>query len=400
MSASVHVRNVRRVIRITERTVIACSSCRLDIWRGRVSDMPNDAPPSVDATAAALTAIDAAPNHPIVTNPPVVANPGAAASPPAAANDDASPAQAPAATPVVPRQTVPELQVGQRDERGNVIKYVYARDPDYVVYYSRPARRWWQRGNNCEGVQAQLSSDPATRKAQRSKLLPLGVDRAKLKALLADWPRRQSYDASIATALQLALDGDESANDPSPKAAQQTLIDARTSILGEREVALRAQYVTLTLGLGTLGFTLLAIAHVLIYLSGHLGGMNIWVGTEAGLVGAILSIATGLRRRTVALDIGIRGNLSDCVLRLIIGAVSGGTLILLFATGMVPALHTAQGDMDVASSIQFAILLGIVGGFIEQLVPSLLEKQGDRLSGTDAATASPADAAGKQAAPA
>jgi hypothetical protein len=360
--------------------------------------MPNDAPPSVDAAAAVLTAIDSAPEPP--PDPPPVVNPQAGANPPAAANDDADPAPSPASdpppapTPATPRQTVPDLKVGDRDERGNTVRYVYARDPDYVVYYSRLTRRWWHRGTACEGVQAQLSSDPSIRKAQRAKLLPLGVDRAKLQALLADWPRRQSYDASIATALQLVLDGDGSANDASPKAAQQTLVDARTSILGEREVALRAQYVSLTLGLGALGFALLAIAHGFTYLSGHSGGTNIWVGAEAGLVGAILSIATGLRRRTVALDIGIRGNLSDCVLRLIIGAVSGGTLILLFATGLVPSLHTGQGDMDGVTSIEFAMLLGIVGGFIEQLVPSLLEKQGDRLSGADATPA--ADAAGKQ----
>ncbi len=132
-------------------------------------------------------------------------------------------------------QGVCRLQVGGPDERGNTVKYIYARDREYVVYYSRLehfrrtrkprtyrseaiVRRW--RGTaggskspvdlpyESEGVQAQLSSDPVKRKELRRLLLPLGTERAKLQALLSGWPRRQSYDSSVATALQLALDGD------------------------------------------------------------------------------------------------------------------------------------------------------------------------------------------------
>jgi len=35
-------------------------------------------------------------------------------------------------------------------------------------------------------------------------------------------------------------------------------------------------------------------------------------------------------------------------------------------------------------------LLGVIGGFVEQLVPSLLEEQGNRLSNDAAAKAQPA----------
>ena len=70
-------------------------------------------------------------------------------------------------------------------------------------------------------------------------------------------------------------------------------------------------------------------------------------------------------------------NMSDSLLRLIIGAVSGGALVLLFSTGLLPALHTNQGVLNGVGmeSIAFAMLLGIVAGFVEQLVPSLLESQ-------------------------
>jgi hypothetical protein len=323
----------------------------------------------------------------------------------------------PSATEADDRPTVCPLKLGQRDERGNTVEYIYARDPHYIVYFSRlqpqdtpddaaghrgaaAQRRWWwpfpRRAARAEadptdtwkGVQAQLSNDQARRRAQRRNLLGLGVERAKLQALLSDWPRRQGYDASIAIALQMALDGDEAENDPSARQALETLSDARASLLGEREVDLRAQYVSATLRLGVLGFLMLLGLHLAlparwITLDG------VWIGCEAGLVGAILSIAIGLRRRTVALDIGIKGNRSDCILRLIIGAVSGGTLVLLFASGLLPKLATGQGVMD-HQSIAFSMLLGVIGGFVEQLVPSLLEEQGSRLGNDATAKSQPA----------
>ena len=371
--------------------------------------MPNDAQ-TADETAASITEHVADSGGTVVQLQPQAAAPHPS---PTAADD---------------RPTVCPLKVGQRDERGNTVEYIYARDPHYVVYFSRldpqepvddaagnrstvPQRRgWWPfRGHAAQsaaqpthpwkGVQAQLSNDQTLRRIQRRNLLGLGVERAKLQALLSDWPRRQGYDASIATALQMALDGDGTETDTSARQALETLTDARASLLSEREVDLRAQYVGFALHLGVLGFLFLLAVHLVLHLTLPAGLRilnGVWVGCEAGLIGAILSIAIGLRRRTVALDIGIKGNRSDCMLRLIIGAVSGGTLVLLFASGLLPRLTGSQGVMD-HESIAFAMLLGVVGGFVEQLVPSLLEQQGNRLGDADAAKPRPADAAGKTA---
>jgi hypothetical protein len=100
-----------------------------------------------------------------------------------------------------------------------------------------------------------------------------------------------------------------------------------------------------------------------------------------------MSIAIGIRGRKVALDIGMSSNMSDSLLRLIIGAVSGGALVLLFSTGLLPALHTNQGVLNGVGmeSMAFAMLLGIVAGFVEQLVPSLLESQAQRMQNGHAA---------------
>jgi len=217
-------------------------------------------------------------------------------------------------------------------------------------------------------------------------LLPLGTERAKLQALLSGWPRRQSYDSSVAIALQLALDGDGDA--AAAANALQTLTDTKLAILNEREVACKAQYVRFTLVLSVIGLFLLVLAqHNLFKDTG-----NFWMGAQAGVLGAVLSIAIGIRNKAVALDIGFAGNLSDSALRLVIGAVSGGTLVLLFSTGLLPSLHTLKGEQDAVQSMPFVLLLGIIAGFVEQLVPSLLDEQANKLRDGQDAKKAPASA--------
>ena len=309
------------------------------------------------------------------------------------------------------------LTVGEPDERGNTVKFIYACDRDYAVYYSRlepkteqPAnepkplrqrlRRWLHLGRRqasvfdaayaSEGVQAQLSTDPAMRQRQRRLLLPLGNERARLQALLGDWRRRYSYDARIATALQIALDGDADGN--SAQQALATLVDARTAIVAERDAAGRAQYVRYAVFWGLLDLVCIAAVPN----DWFKNDVNFWLGMQAGLFGAILSIAISIRRRQEALYIDRASNLTDSFVRLLIGAVSGGTLVLLFATGLLPTLKTAAGDLALSgmtTASPFAALLGLIAGFVEQLVPSLLEKQGERFAAADTAAPPPAQGA-------
>lgn len=314
-------------------------------------------------------------------------------------------------------EDMPKLTVGGQDDRGNTVKYIYSLDPNYVIYYSRlehrssgpdgnprdrgASRRWLMRVGSFvglvdndyerEGVQAQLSANQQTRAKQLKNLLPLGTDRAKLRALLSGWPRRESYDSSIATALQLALDGD--GDGEAVRQALATLNDAKQGIASEREVAGRAQWATFAVFFGVVGFFLLGLARHNVF--PHIG--YFWLGTQAGVLGAMFSIAWGISKRTVAPSTNARGNLTDSVLRLLIGAISGGTVVLLFQTGLVPTLHTATGDVDATKSMQFVVLLGILAGFVERLVPGLLDSESDRIAGkggtppaTPAAPAAPA----------
>jgi hypothetical protein len=288
----------------------------------------------------------------------------------------------------------PSLTLNNEDERGNIVAYIYAVDRDYVIYYgieqsprgikfdreSGLNGPWWRRIRRSlysrpvdgltyggGGVQVQLTDIPDKRRALQQLLLPLGTERAKLQALLRGWPRRESYDSSIASALQLALHSDGSID--GQYAALQTLRDAKDAILNEREVAGRVQYVALTLLLGLSGMLLLMVAHYYMFK----GNDYLWLGAQGGLIGAILSIALSIRVRTVALNMNFGGNLADAAIRLSTGAIAGGAFVL-FST-MLP-LYDLR---DVQTQFSLPLLLGLIVGFAERLVPSILDDRDHRV---------------------
>ena len=170
------------------------------------------------------------------------------------------------------RPTVCPLKVGQHDERGNTVEYIYAHlrqqpisagcigrnaptMPPGYRYDSVPQRDgWWPfRGRGAgsaaeptdpwKGVQAQLSNDQARRRTQRRNLLGLGVERAKLQALLSDWPRRRGYDDIDRHRAAARAGAGAMGPRPIPRLqALETLSDARASLVEqEREADLRAQ---------------------------------------------------------------------------------------------------------------------------------------------------------------
>jgi hypothetical protein len=95
------------------------------------------------------------------------------------------------------------------------------------------------------------------------------------------------------------------------------------------------------------------------------------------LIGAIFSIALAIRGRTVALDTERLDNVTDGVLRLSIGVISAGVLLLLLASGMLPSLMI--GDTKVTGS--GLTWQTVLAGFLERLVPDLLEKKNSQGNG-------------------
>jgi len=92
------------------------------------------------------------------------------------------------------------------------------------------------------------------------------------------------------------------------------------------------------------------------------------------LVGAAFSIALAIKSRTAALDTELLANATDGVLRLSIGVICAGVLALLAACNV---LRLTIGDINFtgrAPETQTVLIIGFLPGFLERLVPDLLEK--------------------------
>jgi hypothetical protein len=252
---------------------------------------------------------------------------------------------------------VDDLREGSPDGRGAPVERIYARrSGEYAVYLARD-------------VCVQYADAPDLEKEQRKRVLAVSEARAELAALLLGWrpDRRKVYDCKTAMALQMALDEDD-------VGARKTIEGARGDVRKEREVAGRLQYLLCGAIACAVLLGILGLCSKLIPVPD--GASNdLWLAAKAGLAGAAFSIVLAIRSRTVALDTDIRGNASDGVLRLMIGAASGALLLLLVASGVLPKL--AFGEAQLSREVMDwhgLLVLGFLAGFLERLVPDLLDK--------------------------
>jgi len=103
---------------------------------------------------------------------------------------------------------------------------------------------------------------------------------------------------------------------------------------------------------------------------------NFWLAGQAGLVGAMFSIALAIRNRTVALDTDLLDNVTDGTLRLLIGVISAAVLLLFLGCGILPSIKVGEATIGGSTlSWQMVLVIGFLGGFLERLVPDLLEKK-------------------------
>jgi hypothetical protein len=312
------------------------------------------------AAAQATKAGVAAESDPIHSAPEQISGPGAlpASTPDPGVKYPAEASRRP--DPQLPDAHQPfmleDVELGKPDREGHPIKYIYAAQAgEYVIYKAD------------DQVRIHFSDDSAQAGKQRKSLLPLNSARAEVNSLLQGLPCREIFDRQLAHALQLAFDGDVDG-------AKEITGAAKAAVLAKRAARGRFQYLKWSYGAAVLLTALLFMASWLYPF--HEASGDLWLAAKAGLVGAAFSIALAIRGRTVAPDTDLLDNVTDGTLRLVIGIISAGVLLLLFKSGIVPALKIGDADFKASSlTWEMVLVIGFLGGFLERLVPDLLEKR-------------------------
>ncbi|WP_020181315.1 hypothetical protein [Methylopila sp. M107] len=183
--------------------------------------------------------------------------------------------------------------------------------------------------------------------------------------------RARRFDRRTADALVVALQGDQASAELLLRAIKQDILDERMSTG-------RVQYV-----LAAWGFALaLCLLLGVVVLIGHpvlVAKNNVWEIASLGCLGALFSIAIGIRGRAIQTDLRLRDNLVDAGLRILIGAISAIVLYALFRSGFI---SLAIGDEPIrlcngadCSPPAATVVLSFLAGFSERLVGNLLDSK-------------------------
>jgi len=280
------------------------------------------------------------------------------------------------------RFSVDDVTIAAADLTGKVIEEVYVKvSPQYAVY------------RTSDRVVIQYADDDHKAAEQRQNMAPLNLVRAQISGYISGWTKSKftsfkeksaQYEGRVASALILCLEGDG-------VAALASLNDIEADIMAERTSWGRFEYL-----ISASIFSLIAIGvftllqHKYFHFPEPSG--NIWLAARAGTIGAFFSIALAIRGRTVLTNLQRRDNLADAALRILVGIVAAGVLVLMLSSKIVPSFKI--GDAGISGtdiSWQTVLVVGFVAGFLERLVPDLL-KQVDKGSAADKVAADKAAA--------
>ena len=272
---------------------------------------------------------------------------------------------------------VADVKIRATDLTGNVILEVYVRaSPQYAVY------------RTSDRVVIQFADDDTKARQQRQQLATLNLVRAQINGLISDWSKSRyarfrekaaKYESRVASALILCLEGDG-------VAALASLNDIKASIVAERTSWGRFEYL-----ISASIFSLIAIGVFTLlqhkYFRFPVPSGNIWLAARAGTIGAFFSIALAIRDRTILTNLHRRDNLADAALRILIGIVAAGVLVLMLSSNLVPSFTIGKAEISgPLIAWQTVLVVGFIAGFLERLVPDLL-KQVDKATDADKAAA-------------
>jgi hypothetical protein len=264
-------------------------------------------------------------------------------------------------------EPIAALAVGQTDGQGYPVNYIYTKfAPVYAVYRSDVR------------VVIQFADDAAVQAVQRQKMAGLAQNRGVVSGLIDGWRQNKrnklkvwAFDRRVADALIVGLEGEiDNAN--------AILLQIRDDIIAERKAWARFLYLIWSGG-GCLGLSILAgmVASVLALLDNrHVDPVayQLLIGVGFGSLGAFFSIAIGLQKRSIDLDLLMKNNIIDSVVRILIGAIAAVVLLAMVSAGIV-SVTLGKFSLGDGTSPHWLVTLIVcfLGGFSERLVPDLLQ---------------------------
>ena len=262
-----------------------------------------------------------------------------------------------------------DFRIGCYDSCGRYIKDIYFKRTTYIIYCSVTGD-----GEKQVLVRYADDNDAADKQiAEVAELIPL---RNKLQGLLENIPRNDRYFAQIAEAFRLGLEHKIDVAKQALKAATEEAQNVRDSNGRNTYINKAAPYA------GAAAAALLVASAIFLSMSGA-NALAAWsplahlsMAAAAGALGALLSISLSVRARTVATDGDSNSIKIDALVRILIGVISAVVLYLIVATGVLATLKI--GDMNFSAGTitwKIVLLLGFAAGFLERLVPDLLEKK-------------------------
>jgi hypothetical protein len=259
---------------------------------------------------------------------------------------------------------VADIKKDQLDHRDEKIEHVFYHRRNFAIYLSG------------DKVMVHYADNEKTQKRQTAAVAELVFLRGRLQFLMSGIIKRPNpYHCQIAEALRLCLDGRKAES----KAMLQMLID---TIIEHRLQEGCDFYLKWTAAV-----VLTIIGALSAAAAGHVdqpdeiaaGLRCLMLATGSGAIGAAMSTALALQARNgsaaVKAHVDPKRNAIDGAARILIGVASAAALYLFLDSDFLSAIKI--GDLAIKPDIDWkkALMVGFMGGFLERLVPDLLEKK-------------------------